>query len=302
MPASSGIPIVIANMVTQSIVAGEKIISLRSSWLLIYYCLLMFTERVIIPEDFRFNTLLAYLANAPVMLVSVLLGTFWDPFNQATTILLFLMALPAFLPDYPDRMMAVSGAWSALFLILSYHVKSPELFRKDLTYVIEFYLASMKFIPLLVENLLTHKVMLHVIKQVLADFGRRQESGMTLVPVSINLSRCDFEQCDIVQEITDLMDASGYPRSMIKINMQFMKNFAPGSKNVIIVSDIIDIAKRMGITTLIEGVETEEQYQFLQESGCEKLQGRLFNRPNTLDYIIDRAITHTGLTFENTGR
>ena len=31
--------------------------------------------------------------------------------------------------------------------------------------------------------------------------------------------------------------------------------------------------------TLTEGVETQEQYDFLREIGCEKLQGYLFSKP-----------------------
>ena len=86
---------------------------------------------------------------------------------------------------------------------------------------------------------------------------------------------------------------------LIKIDMQFMENFSAASKNSIIISDIIDMAKRMGITTLIEGVENREDYQTLRMMGCEKIQGFLFNCPNPFDYIAHRALTGTGLTFED---
>ena len=33
------------------------------------------------------------------------------------------------------------------------------------------------------------------------------------------------------------------------------------------------------MSTLTEGVETEEAYQFLKENGCEQIQGYLFGRP-----------------------
>lgn len=78
-----------------------------------------------------------------------------------------------------------------------------------------------------------------------------------------------------------------------------MKNFSRGSKNWILVKSILDMARQMGIHTLIEGVETKEHSQLLMELGCEKLQGFYFNRPNSLDYVIHRYQTGTGLTFEN---
>lgn len=213
------------------------------------------------------------------------------------------------------------------------------------------FLPPNRFIPTLEEHGLMYKVNLHVVGQVLRDFQRRQDLGVPIVPVSVNLSRRDFEKCDMVQEITDLVDASGYPRSMlkieitesafienqellkrevarfrssgfevwmddfgseystlnlleeldfdlIKIDMKFMKNFTASSKNYIIISDIIDMARRMGITTLIEGVETWDQFRILQSLGCEKMQGYLFNRPNPFDYIVDRAMRKVGLPFE----
>lgn len=209
-----------------------------------------------------------------------------------------------------------------------------------------------QFIPTLEENALMYKVNLNVIRQVLRDFRTKRDLGVPIVPVSVNLSRRDFEQCDMVREISDIVDASGFPRSLIKIeitesafienqellkrevdrfreagfevwlddfgseystlnllqelnfdlikiDMKFMKNFSALGKNYIIISDIIDMAKRMGITTLIEGVENLEHYEILRRLGCEKIQGFLFNRPNSLEYIIDRALNRTGLRFED---
>lgn len=209
-----------------------------------------------------------------------------------------------------------------------------------------------RFIHTLENNGLLYKVNLFVVSQVLRDFQRRQDLGVPIVPVSVNLSRRDFEKCDMVREIMDRVDASGFSRRMlkieitesafienqellkrevgrfrengfdvwmddfgseystlnllqeldfdlIKIDMQFMKNFSIYGKNYIIISDILDMAKRMGITTLIEGVESWEHYQILQSLGCEKIQGYLFNRPNSFAYIVDRALHKTGLTFED---
>lgn len=208
-----------------------------------------------------------------------------------------------------------------------------------------------RFIPPLEEAGLMYKVNLNVVRQVLRDFETRRAKGVPIVPVSVNLSRKDFERCDMVRAITDMIDASGFPRSLIKIeitesaftsnqellrrevnrlresglevwlddfgseystlnllqeldfdlikiDMQFMKNFSAEGKNFVIVSNIIDMAKRLGITTLIEGIETPEQYRAMRQLGCEKIQGFLFNRPNPMDYIVNRALTGTGLVFE----
>ena len=42
---------------------------------------------------------------------------------------------------------------------------------------------------------------------------------------------------------------------------------------------IIELAKALSLTTLAEGIETEEQYQLLKEYQCARGQGYLFGKP-----------------------
>jgi EAL domain-containing protein (putative c-di-GMP-specific phosphodiesterase class I) len=63
----------------------------------------------------------------------------------------------------------------------------------------------------------------------------------------------------------------------IKIDMSFLTNFNDKSKEII--KSVVRMAKLIGIQTLAEGVETKEQYEFLKDIGCEKIQGYYFGRP-----------------------
>ena len=90
-------------------------------------------------------------------------------------------------------------------------------------------LSPLVFIPPLEESRQVYKLSLHVVRQVLSDFEKKRDLGMPLVPVSVNLSRFDFEQCDMVRAISDLVDASGFSRDMIRIEVTesaFIKNQA----------------------------------------------------------------------------
>lgn len=75
------------------------------------------------------------------------------------------------------------------------------------------------FIPALEEAKLIYKLDLYVVEQVLKKMKEQERLGMYLVPQSINLSRMDFESCDIVEEICRRVDEAGVDHSMITIEI-----------------------------------------------------------------------------------
>lgn len=66
---------------------------------------------------------------------------------------------------------------------------------------------------------------------------------------------------------------------MMKIDMAFLSRFSENQKTRPILSSIIALAKKIGMQTLTEGVETHEAYHFLRSIGCQRLQGYLFGKP-----------------------
>ncbi|MBO7638973.1 MAG: EAL domain-containing protein [Treponema sp.] len=70
-----------------------------------------------------------------------------------------------------------------------------------------------------------------------------------------------------------------YDFDMMKIDMKFLIGFSGNAKARYILKNIITMAKELGMSTLSEGVETDEAYQFLKDNGCEKIQGFLFGKP-----------------------
>lgn len=70
----------------------------------------------------------------------------------------------------------------------------------------------------------------------------------------------------------------------LKLDMSFLRNFDERSRKII--TAIVRMAKKLDVSTLAEGVETEEQYAFLREIGCEKIQGYYFARPMPFGEIL----------------
>lgn len=73
---------------------------------------------------------------------------------------------------------------------------------------------------------------------------------------------------------------------LIKLDMEFIRG-ANSEKAHKIVAGILQTARTLGVDTLAEGVESEEQELFLKSVSCGRLQGYRYSRPLPLDTIID---------------
>ena len=82
---------------------------------------------------------------------------------------------------------------------------------------------------------------------------------------------------------------SRFDIDLIKFDMDLLRNLdSHNGANREILKAMIKVAKKLGIHTLCEGMETEEQKQFLIDAGCELAQGFLYHKPEPLETIFYR--------------
>nr|MCR5842679.1 EAL domain-containing protein [Oscillospiraceae bacterium] len=213
-------------------------------------------------------------------------------------------------------------------------------------------LSPSEFIPYLEDAGLIYKLDLYVLEQVLEKINLLKEKGLHVIPHSINLSRSDFDACDIVEEIRKRVDAAGVDRDrisveitestvgsspdfikgqverfralgfpvwmddfgsgyssfdvlqsipfdLLKFDMSFMRKLDEGENGKIILTDLMRMATKLGLDTICEGVETDEQVRFLQEIGCAKLQGYYFSTPVPLSRVLQIVDEISGKGLEN---
>ena len=67
----------------------------------------------------------------------------------------------------------------------------------------------------------------------------------------------------------------------LKIDQSFVRNLATDPSDMALSEAIIEMAHKLGITVVAEGVETEEQCKLLIVAGCDYAQGYLFSRPTS---------------------
>jgi diguanylate cyclase (GGDEF)-like protein/PAS domain S-box-containing protein len=66
---------------------------------------------------------------------------------------------------------------------------------------------------------------------------------------------------------------------VLKLDRSFVRDLDEAD-TVAIVTSVLDLARRLGIATVAEGVETEAQLAVLRRAGCDMLQGHLFGQPS----------------------
>ena len=70
-----------------------------------------------------------------------------------------------------------------------------------------------------------------------------------------------------------------YEFDVLKLDMGFTRKIGTNAKNDNIIISVIDLAHRLDMKVIAEGVETREQADFLKENGCDFFQGYYFSRP-----------------------
>jgi EAL domain-containing protein (putative c-di-GMP-specific phosphodiesterase class I) len=92
---------------------------------------------------------------------------------------------------------------------------------------------------------------------------------------------------------SSLAALKSFPISRLKIDKSFVRDLASNEDDQAIARAIISLSHQLHMRVIAEGVETEQQRSFLQQNGCDEVQGYLYGRPVTQQEIaalLPRAI------------
>ncbi|MFP6829581.1 MAG: EAL domain-containing protein [Gammaproteobacteria bacterium] len=81
-----------------------------------------------------------------------------------------------------------------------------------------------------------------------------------------------------------------FPISTLKIDKSFVHDVAVDEDDATIVATIIKMARSLKMDVVAEGVESQEQLEFLREHDCDYVQGHLFGNPMTAEGLLELLI------------
>ncbi|MYN19689.1 EAL domain-containing protein [Rugamonas sp. FT107W] len=113
----------------------------------------------------------------------------------------------------------------------------------------------------------TEGVIMRDLQQAVAKMGELRAMGVSL---SID---------DFGTGYSSLSALKSFPVSTLKIDKSFVRDLGVSEGDQAVASSIIDLAHRLRLRVIAEGVETEQQCAFLRQNGCDEMQGYLFSRP-----------------------
>jgi len=106
------------------------------------------------------------------------------------------------------------------------------------------------------------------------DFERGLALLRRLKALGVRISMDDFGS-----GYSSLSYLQAFPFDKIKIDRCFVMNLGRNPQSAAIVRAVIDLGHGLGMSMVAEGVETQEQFSFLTDEGCDALQGYLMGKP-----------------------
>ncbi|MGJ7915289.1 EAL domain-containing protein [Massilia sp. LXY-6] len=117
------------------------------------------------------------------------------------------------------------------------------------------------------------------------DLNQAVERMRELKHMGISLSIDDFGT-----GYSSLSALKSFPISTLKIDKSFVRDLATSEDDQAIALAVISLGHRLQLRVIAEGVETEEQREFLAANECDEMQGYLFSPPVPAERIAEMLL------------
>ena len=159
-----------------------------------------------------------------------------------------------------------SGQWRD-DMVLAINISPKQLLEKSFVEQVEMLLAKHDIAASLIEFEITENVLVENTEIIATILTQLTDLGIS------------FAIDDFGTGYSSLAYLKKLPLEVLKIDKSFIDHCTIEGNDQAIVRSILSICNELGLTSVAEGVECQEQQHQLQQMGCDLLQGYLFSRP-----------------------
>lgn len=152
-------------------------------------------------------------------------------------------------------------------LVLAVNISARQFHQPDFVAQVSAAIQLNSINPNLLKLELTESLLLEDTEDIVATMNALKATG-------VQLSLDDFGTGYSSLQYLKLL-----PLNQLKIDQSFVRDITTDSNDAAIVQTIIAMAELLGLDAIAEGVETEEQREFLELRGCHAYQGYVFGKP-----------------------
>ena len=158
-------------------------------------------------------------------------------------------------------------------LFISVNISPKDFYFMDVYAEIENLVKEFKINPNRLRIEITETVMMTDAESRMAILKRFRENGFIV------------EMDDFGSGYSSLNQLKDMPLDVLKIDMKFLSKAEDNQRAETILKNVLRLSSDLGLFSLTEGVETEDQYNMLNQMGCNLFQGYYFAKPMSVsDY------------------
>jgi diguanylate cyclase (GGDEF)-like protein/PAS domain S-box-containing protein len=166
---------------------------------------------------------------------------------------------------------ALANRASTAHVVISVNISSRQFRQPDFVQRVLDALERTGANPRNLELELTESMLAENIEEIIAKMTELKAHGLR------------FSLDDFGTGYSSLAYLRRLPLDVLKIDRSFVRDILVDAGSGAIAQTILSLSKAMGLPVIAEGVETEEQREFLTRMGCHSFQGFLFSRPLPLE-------------------
>jgi diguanylate cyclase (GGDEF)-like protein/PAS domain S-box-containing protein len=159
------------------------------------------------------------------------------------------------------------------------NVSARQFYQRDFTGMVERVLGETGLAPMRLELEITETVAMQTSERSLHVLQHFREMGIAVAVDDFGTGQ------------SSLSYLKRFPVDTVKIDRSFVRDLIVGDSDEWIVTAVLMLANHLGLRTVAEGVETEEQAVFLKGHDCREIQGYLISKPLSAADFAEQWLT-----------